>query len=776
MIRLILLELRRIAVFVLCVGSAVGFGLFLDRHWPVRNWLFFRLIAIYGWQILLTCACASIGHLVVTELLGMKNLSRVATWAFSLPVGLVVFVWGMFVGGYLGLYGHVFAVALPLLMLAIGFRSTFRALRSLRAWPMPPRGFAFVVAVAGFICLFLMYLELISPDALNYDSAWSHLVVAQDYAREGRIVPFMADWNKNVPHLASVVQTWGFIVPGEPIDHPTRWMMALHTEFTMFVWTLVTVAAAANWFVGSTVRSAWAGMFLFPGFFVYDANLGGSSDHFLALFAAPTLLAAVLAAECFERGPCGLLAIVAAGALMTKLQAIYLIAPIAVMLAGRWAWLVARSPAKTGASYTRFGVTRGALLVLGFAAVIASPQFIENWVYFRNPVYPMMEHTFTKSRPSMPDMAWMADNLFATWMWHPPAEIHARMWNAFRRIFMFPFEPAFFYALPPNVGALHTLLMPLVPVLPNARRVWVGLLISMGSLFVWAMTFNSDRNLQGFLPVLVVVVIAIIVRAWRLGGIGRLGVALLVGFHTVWSADAFFSGSDRLQAGVSLIKSTWDGRALTRFDDYRRGYRDIGRALPKDALAVLHNYHVSLGINRRVLLDWVGFQGLIDYRTFKTPRDAYDRFAELGVTHVITVPGSRPSASKQEDVIFGSFQQYLTHLKDAGGLSLYEMPKTPPPKQEPLRVLALGMGNYSDGIYTVDKMGVCEEASPADQKYPMPDVPVAVDGRAAALEQVNAAIITPVANLDSKAHEVLSTRFHVNASYTPFSVYIRNER
>jgi hypothetical protein len=315
--------------------------------------------------------------------------------------------------------------------------------------------------------------------------------------------------------------------------------------------------------------------------------------------------------------------------------------------------------------------------------------------------------------------------------------------------------------------------LPVIPFLPKPRRVLIGAFVSMATIFCWAMVFRSDRNLQGFLPILVVVTVATIVRVWRLGGPGRLGLALVVGLQIVWGADAVFSGTDRLQAGVALLKSTWDGRAGQRFNDYRRSYRDIGRAMPRDAVVVLHHQHVSLGINRRILLDWVGFQGLIDYRTFKTPRDAYDRFIELGVTHIVDVPGG-PTYSKQEDVIYGTFvEHYAKRVKDSGGIVLWEMPKTTPPVEAPLRVFAVGMGNYSDGIYTVDKMAVNELAPPDQQVYPPPDVPIARDGRAAALKQVNAAIVTPSAGLDVESNDVLSRSFRVTASYAPYSVYVR---
>ena len=70
-------------------------------------------------------------------------------------------------------------------------------------------------------------------------------------------------------------------------------MMALHLEFTIFLWTLVGVAAAVNWMAREGVRGAWAVYFLFPGIFVYDGSLGGASDHYLALFVVPAIYAMI---------------------------------------------------------------------------------------------------------------------------------------------------------------------------------------------------------------------------------------------------------------------------------------------------------------------------------------------------------------------------------------------------------------------------------------------------------------------------------------------------
>jgi hypothetical protein len=67
---------------------------------------------------------------------------------------------------------------------------------------------------------------------------------------------------------------------------------------------------------------------------------------------------------------------------------------------------------------------------------------------------------------------------------------------------------------------------------------------------------------------------------------------------------------------------------------------------------MIHNQHVSLGIDRPVILDWAGFQTIIDYRLFKTPRDLYDRLREIGVTHVVVPATGRNAATLQDDVIF----------------------------------------------------------------------------------------------------------------------------
>jgi len=382
--------LRALAILLVGAVAAVVLVQILNQTYPLQSWLGFSLLAIYGWQLLLTIACAGFGRFVLLRVLRLPDLSGLETPALGLPVGLVGFAFAMFVGGYLALYGPWLAVILPVLMAATWFLTDSKSLRWMRP-SLTLRPTTLLVAAYGVLCLAVMYLELLSPDALNYDSTWCHLVVSQDYAREGRIVPFVANWTKNLPHMASIVQTWCFILPGPwPIDHPVRWMLALHTEFTIFLWTLVGVSAAIDWLCCRRVTAAWAAFFLFPGIFVHDNNLGGAADHFLALFAAPLLLAGARAGRAFDRGDCALLGILAAGATMTKLQSIYMLGPIAVLLACRWLQLAVRHLRAKPGGLDGKRLSLGPLIALACFAVIACPQAIENFVWFHNPLPRML--------------------------------------------------------------------------------------------------------------------------------------------------------------------------------------------------------------------------------------------------------------------------------------------------------------------------------------------------------------------------------------------------
>lgn len=770
--------LRSLLMFAAGLYATYWFAERLDPIYPLRHWLTFSIAGMWGYEALLSAGLLSSGYLLLRRVFRIETRSSVETVSLSAGAGAVVFAMGMYAGGFLGLYGPVFAVTLPLFMLLAGLpwvAPAVRRARAARRTAPPPSALALVATAFGTLCLGVLYLGIFTPDAVNYDASWNHLVIAQDYAREGRIVPFPADWVKNVPHLGSIFNTWSFLVPGLDVA-PLRWMMALHTEFTFFLFTLVGVAAMIEWLARrSDLRGTWAFFFLFPAIFVYDSNIGGAADHFLAFFVPPLCLAAVRAFERFEPRPAILVGMIAAGAISTKLHAFYVLGPLVLAGAFRLGLLtirrLRRKPEAPVLARMLVGISAGAISSL----VFASPHYLKNWVYYKNPFYPLAQRHFPESTPAISDAALFMDYLFADWRWHPPEDLGERMKAALEMVFSFSFTPhySFIRDLPVH-GSLFPLALAFLPFLRGAGRLWLGTLIAAGALFFWASTFWVDRNLQTFEPLLVAVAGGTLAAAWTTGWFARVGVAALVLLQFAWGADFYFSGTDRFSSAFQLIKSGMDGRAPERFRHYRSNYIELGQSLPKDATVLLHTQHVMLGIDRRVYLDWMGFQGLIDYRTMKTPRDVYERFREVGISHVVQIPRSRRTYTKQEEVLFDTFVAfYAENRRNIAGLEVFPLPATAPPVEAPFTVLSSGLPGYADGLYPIDSLGVCEGLPAKLQTYPRPSVPLGAPAEAAELlRRANAALIANAGALDAEAQRELS-RLVLVSSYPGLWIYAR---
>src|SRR5450432_1587144 len=111
---------RATAVLLIGLVAAVKFALFLDTGYAVKDWLFLRLATIWGWDAFLSLAFLSTGNLLLVRVFRLGDLSNIERLSLSAGIGAVVFVMGMYAGGFLALYGPVFGVALPGAMLLAG--------------------------------------------------------------------------------------------------------------------------------------------------------------------------------------------------------------------------------------------------------------------------------------------------------------------------------------------------------------------------------------------------------------------------------------------------------------------------------------------------------------------------------------------------------------------------------------------------------------------------------------------------------------------------------
>jgi hypothetical protein len=777
-------SVRAIAVAIVCLIGLAVYIASLGKRYPIADWLFWRLLVIWGWCALLHGACLVFGHLILSRWLKVRDRPLGETLVTCVAVGMVAFTVAMYLAGALALYRTWVAIALPIGMLAAGGPSLVDLARAIRAnrktataavspWSGPLGGVAVVV---GAIFVGLVYLQCMTPEALNYDSRWYHLAIAQDYAREGRIVPFPADYNKAFPHLASIVHTWGWLLPG--LDEPLRWMLALHNEFCLFLWALAGVGATTAWLVERVrVKGAWAAFFLFPVIFVYDSNLGGGSDHFVAFFAAPAFLAAVRAARDLSPRHSALVGVLTAGAVLSKYQAMYLLVPIAIMTVGRWLWLslVSAREAEVTTRLSqiwRAGHWRGPLAMLAVGILLTAPHFLKNWIFYHNPLYPFMTATFSGSRPRQPDSPILVMYLLTGDSTIPRGPLLERISNAVSLAFTFSFRDQLV------IGSLFTLLLPVILFLRGQRRLWIGAIFSLLALLTWAFTYPVDRYLQCIFPIIAGVTAAVIIRAWELGWIARAGLVALVGFQLVWGGDIpFRDGESRLADALRLIRSGSEKGARTRFDRYLRSQIAVGHRLPSNAIVLFHNTRLSLGVNRTVLQDLPGYQGLIDYRGVRTPRDLCQLYRSYGITHIVHERSVWPALSKQEEVVFAAFlARFAPNTFHEGEYEVVEIPNELPPQEVPYQSLMLGLDGYADGVYPIDALGIYEPLPERFKQWPLPALPVTLEsaGLPAVIDHVNAAVISSQIAPSSQLETALREKFINTMSFRDrFTVWIR---
>jgi hypothetical protein len=789
-------RLRAAAVLALGLGATAGYAVFLNASYPVRDWLFWKIGAMWLWGLFLSAGCVSAGHLVLSRALRVTDLPTLETVVTSAALGLLLFVTGMYLGGFARLYNPVFAFLLPLSMLAAGAGPLVAFIRARRAaWASaPPRerdpwksAAAALATGFGVFSAAFVYLEVMTPEAINFDASWSHFPIAVDYARAGRIIPFDADYTRCFPHLASVVYTWAFIVPAGPIgDEPLRWMMAQHLEFFFFLWTLAGVAAMTRWLLDDErVRGAWAAFFLCPAIFVYDNNLGGAADHILAFFGPPLFLAAVRSAPRFDARRTALVGAFAAGALHTKYQGLYLILGVGAVLGGSWiaaairAFRARRAPTSADPPLSSWRELAWApLAVIAAFFFFMAPHFLKNGVFYHNPVYPFAQDVFP-SRPTTPNAAYLFEWLFKDYKWRPHGTFLENVRDAVRLCFSYSFEPHYTFTKGvPNAGSLFTLCLPMALLVRSPRRLWLGFAAGMGALFAWGMIFRVDRHLQTFMPLVMATTGAVLVRAWDLGWIARAGLIPLCALQVIWGGDAaFYAGHSRLSSAIELLRSGYEGRAATRFSGYRANYRAIGAALPKDARVILHMYRPNLGVSRDILLDWAGQQGLILYEDIHGPRSLYDLWRSLGVTHLLWLPGRRAASTKQEEVLFTDFvQRYGKDRRHIGGEELVTLPSEPPPPDHPFQVLSIGLAGYADGLYPVEAMKTYEAVPENKETFAPPAKPLPQDV-AAQLDLVNgvdAVLLADHAKIDAALKGRIDARFVPGQTFSKsFTVYVR---
>ncbi len=738
---------RRVGLAASLLAGAAVFGFVVNEHYPISRWLFWHYAEYWAAAAFWTAACGAAGDAFVRRLVPELPASERLVGALS--TGLLVFFLGMFACGLLHVYGAIFFFAWPLAMLGLGGRGFFRFMRRLGRHVLAKhrRSSVSLVEVAvvlfGLVGVGMVYFEILTPGNVAFDSRWYHLAIAEHYAAAGGVERFSEGWYQGaLPHLASLIYTWAYLLPASSAFD--RVELAAHLEFVVFLWTLFSIPVLVRWTIARALHdvdrdrnahpnasasqlSTWAAVFVFPGIFLYDSSLGGAADHIAAFWAVPILLAFVRACRRPSPRNSFWFALPLAGALLTKYQSAALVAFPALAFVARVTWLVLRRDPKRTSS--RFRPLLG-LMTTGVAGlVLTSPHWLKNWIWYGDPIYPFLYRNL-HVRPWTVDSANFFEHVFkGEQLWRPAGTVAEQLEETLKAIPTFSFVPhdwSTFHGTVPVFGSLFTLTLLPLPFLRKAGRLWLVAASANTGVFVWYWMSHQDRYLQALLPWMAVVVAGTVRLVWARGRVNRILLTLLVALQIIWGGDVYFLpthamlGTAPAKTVIDLLSSGYRKDFGAR-DNPFGVFGEVAARLPPHAKVLVHDRHDHLGIQAMSVADEGAWVGGISYGRIASPRAFYDQMRGMGVTHFLWSSHSNGADSLAGDLVFFTFMaRYVEGTQSISGLFLSKMPSDAPPAspwRESMVAVFICSEGYAPGLYRLRDLTV---PTVGPRRYPRP--------------------------------------------------------
>jgi hypothetical protein len=746
-------RVRAAGVTVALLGAASLLAFWTHRFTPIQHWLAWHYLSYWACGVALFASCTA-GGVRLLELLARRYFGLGEHLVFSAALGILAFASGWFVLGLLHLYSvWSFALA-PALFAAFGANAVkrwlrrYRSHRKIRVASFDRRSaLNAAIRAYGILALGLLYFPILSPENIAYDARWYHLATAERYAVTGGIERFPEGWFLGTyPQLATWLYSYAFSAP-TPLTFD-KVELAAHLEFVLFLFAAFSIPVVVRRILGGQHRPlAWAARLLFPGVFLYDSSVAGGADHVAGLWAAPIFLSFLRAYEGLKIRECILFACCAGGALLTKYS-------VAGMVVFPGVALVLRALVLSFRARRRGLVALQpllSLLVLGAAGlVVTSSHWLKNWIWYRNPVYPLAYGLF-RSTP------WTVDSpdRFGHFMpveWYAP-RTWAGVWASLKATLTFAFVPndwEMFHGKVPVFGFLLTLCLPALLFIRPRKRLFALVACTHVAIAVWYWMFHQDRYLQSLLPWMGAVVACIGIEVWRLGWGPRAGMILLVALQLAWGGDTPFipghvmNGGTPYPAVLSLLSSSYRNDFERRFETYAP-FNHVKEHVQPGGKLLIHEQHLHLGMAVPVVSDWIGWQGGISYVRMGSPTNVYKDLARMGVTDVLWSATSKGYDSLGGDLAFYYFvQNYTRATTSLGGQTISQLVQ-PAPADGAFRdeALVLGCGDtYANGLYRLSDLSVTVLATPRKPSdFPGPRRPLPGGGLSKLLDEVDALAI-----------------------------------
>ena len=692
-------------VAILLAGTA-WFGHFVHGFYAIQTWLFWR----YAGYVLVTLSwsvcCLSFGYELVARY--CRWLSKTEQLTVGLALGVLGFALAIFGLGLVHALHWTTALLLPVVFMAVGARRLRHDGRKLlrRARLGVRRTFDLrwlPVWLLGLLGVGLIYFMLLSPEAFTFDARWYHMPIAERYAHSGKVGRFDEGfWMAAFPQLLSYLYTWAFLLPGTLVFD--RMELGGHIEFVLFVATLTQIPLVVRRLApGAPWQLSWCIRLAFPSIYLYDGNLNAGADHVAGFFALPLALNMLRAWPRFEARRVALAAVFISAIALVKYTSWAVCASAGLMLVGRGLWIVARGPRRLGALQS-LGALGGVVLL------VTATHWLKNLIWYHDPLYPQLAGLFP-SQPWGPEFAARRADLDAI---RRGASLDwPGLREALKSTVTFSFIPndwEFLHRDLPVFGSLFTLTLPCLLVLKRAGKLWGIYLGTMLAIVFWYMLAHYDRYLQAIVPLMAAGTAACLARIWQLGLTARTAVTGLVGLQVIWGLDVPFIrthnqiGDSPIRHVAQFLASGFERRAgrLHLFQPLPA----IGRATPRDAVVLLHEMGLSMGLDR----NWVADQNqsLISYGRLATPRAIHEQLRALGVTHLVWPASSYGSDSLAGDLAFyGYASRYPIERQEVAGHTVSTLPPNPPPRtmaDPPVAIYGCGSSPYSSGWYRLSAL------------------------------------------------------------------------
>ncbi|HET9957384.1 MAG TPA: hypothetical protein VFQ61_22955, partial [Polyangiaceae bacterium] len=432
---------------------AAGFFLgFVDRSYPIREWLFFRYAGY--WAVVLVWGAGSfgVGYGLLTRVFRVRfGLLTEALLSFTL--GQLAFEYLLFLVGLCQGYRAFAFYLVPLAFLALGgggLLALLRRTQRILARPAPPRSLLrFATLAFGCAALGMIYFLILTPDNVQFDARWKHMALAEDYAAHGGIHRSPEGWMFAArPHITSYLYAWAFLIPsGRLFD---QMLLGAHLEYFAFlVSTVLGIPALVRRLVPRADPAVvWAARFLFPGVLLYDSSLSGGTDHFGALYAIPIAIVLLRSWRDFTARTLSLLATLLAGPVLVKETAALLLVPFPLLVVGTrfvtdlWQRLRTRSasdgPSATLSPARPFWLAP--LVAIGTGLLVTTPLWLKNLVWYGDPLYPSL-HRFFPSHPWSEAAAYKLKWAYSErQMWAPKHDLQGLI-ATLKALFTYSFVP-----------------------------------------------------------------------------------------------------------------------------------------------------------------------------------------------------------------------------------------------------------------------------------------------------------------------------------------------